>query len=471
MPDHIIEPELTWTGPPGEERFERNVRIAVENGRISEVGALSDEPTHRLPRTAILPGFVNTHSHAFQRGLRGRGETFPEEAGDFWSWREEMYRLVKSMDEQRIYELSRQTFSEMLDAGITAVGEFHYLHHSPGTGDFALDKVVLRAAADAGIRIVLLNVLYRAGGLGPEGHTPLSDAQQRFAAPSVDAFWEQMDRLAEVVAQGAGAPGLCGGGGLSSLGVAAHSIRAVPLDELIAFSEEAARRGMPLHMHVEEQPREVEDALHHYGRTPMGLLNAHLRISPLFTAVHCTHTSTADLDDYLSAGGNICICPLTEANLGDGLANVPWMLRHDGRVCLGSDSNSRIDMAEEMRWLEYGQRLATLSRGVCVNRASRGAGHVAERLLHAATIAGARAIGLRTGAIRPGFLADLVALDLDHPPLAGADAETLLPAFLCGSDGGAVAGTFVNGTWREKMHRTRRSLSPRSMSPRSMTGG
>jgi formimidoylglutamate deiminase len=425
-PREIVQADLTWV----DGRFAPDVRVAFdEDGRITAVGPDLVPPTRRLSGRALVPGLVNAHSHAFQRGLRGRGERYPESAGTFWTWREAMYELVARMDAELIYDLSLAAFREMLAAGITTVGEFHYLHHDRRETGFALDEVVLRAAADAGIRIVLLNAFYRTGGFD----RPLEGGQRRFATPDLDAYWAQMDALRELTASP-----------LQTLGVVAHSVRAVPLEDLQTLHEEALRRGLVFHMHLEEQPREIEDCLDRHGLTPLALVNRHLAVGPTFTAVHLTHSAAADLDDYFGAGGNACICPLTEANLADGLPNLRWMLREGGRICLGTDSNARIGFTEEMRWLEYGQRLAGQERGVCRD----GAGDVAPRLLQFATVNGARSLGLRSGAIRPGGPADLAAIDLDHPALAGWCPDSLLAAWILGTGNEAVAEVCVGGRWQ-----------------------
>jgi formimidoylglutamate deiminase len=428
MPERqVIEAELTLT-PEG---WRRGVRVAVDRaGRIEAVGALEAPPTRSLPGRALLPGMVNAHSHAFQRGLRGRGEAFPEGAGSFWSWREAMYGLVESLDEGAAYELSRRAFREMRAAGMTSVGEFHYLRHDGPGIDFAFDRAVLRAAADAGIRIVLLSTHYRTGGIGKE----LSGGQLRFRTESLAEYWGQMERLESLIEPAT-----------QSLGVAAHSMRAVPVEEVAALHAEATRRGLVFHMHLEEQPAEIEASLEHYGKRPMDLVNEHLRVHDRTTMVHCTHTSPDDLARFLEAGGAVCICPLTEANLGDGLADVPLMLERGGSICLGTDSNARISMLEEMRLLEYGQRLRTRSRGVC--RDGRGA--VAPVLWTCATLNGARSLGIDAGLIEPGRLADFVAVDLDHPSLSGWDDESLLAALVLGAPDGVVAATCVGGAWKE----------------------
>lgn len=430
MRRQILEADLTWTG----ERFTHGVRVAVgADGRIEAVGDLPDAPTQRLTDIALLPGFINVHSHAFQRGLRGRGETFPSGAGSFWSWREEMYRLVDSMDEATIAALSRQAFEEMLAAGITTVGEFHYLHHDSSGAGYALDEVVLRTAKEVGIRLVLLNTFYHTGGLNHTGHLPLAGGQLRFNTRSIEEYWRQFERLSAALDPDT-----------QSMGAVAHSIRAAPIEMIAELHQEAVRRHLPFHMHVEEQPREIEDCVHRYGKPPMALLNEHLAIDPKFTAIHCTHTAGADLDDFLNAGGNVGICPMSEANLGDGLANVPAMLRRGGHICIGTDANTRLSMTEELRWLEYGQRLAHQKRGVCVDSDGR----VAEQLLEMGTVNGARSLGLRAGAIKPGLVADFIAIDLRTPTLAGFDPSSLLTAFILGTGNEAIARVCVGGHWR-----------------------
>jgi formimidoylglutamate deiminase len=423
----VIEADLTWTG----RAFERGMRVAIgDDGRIAEVSRSTAPATRRLKDRALIPGMINAHSHAFQRGLRGLGETFPPAQGraDFWTWREAMYALVDSMDEPTLHRLCVQCFREMLAAGVTAVGEFHYLHHNSSRQGHAFDEVVLRAAKEAGIRITLIESYYRTGGIDQ----PLQGGQERFRTNSPDEYWTQMDRLVAVIDRET-----------QSLAASAHSIRAASIDEIADLHDEATRRGLPFHMHVEEQPQEVADCVHHYGKRPLALLNERLEINPLFTAVHCTHCAEADMDEYLAHGGAVCINPLTEGNLGDGIPNVPWMLRNGARIALGSDSNLRLCWTEEMRWLEYVQRLRTGRRGIVIDDE----GGCARKLFECATIHGAQALGLRAGRIEAGCAADLVALDLSAPSLAGWTDDTLLDAFIFGSGNEAIAEVCVAGRW------------------------
>jgi formimidoylglutamate deiminase len=419
-----IQAELAWID--GAFLPDRTITIGSD-GRIASVGRAGREPAHRLTGIALLPGFVNTHSHAFQRGLRGSGERFATGTGSFWSWREAMYALVASLDRDSLRRVCLQAFREMRDAGITAVGEFHYLHHD-GDGDFAFDQVVLDAAAEVGIRLVLLQTYYGTGGIG----RILEPGQRRFATLDLTDYWRQMDRLAARLDPA-----------IQSLGVVAHSVRAASLVDIKSLHAEAARRGFPFHMHVEEQRREIEETVAAYGRTPMRLLCDELG-GDGFTAVHCTHTTPADMAAFLAQGGRVCVCPLTEANLGDGIPDLSAPHARGGRLSLGTDSNARISAIEEMRWLEYGQRLRGELRGVLSNPQ----GEVATTTLEAATSGGAAALGIGAGRIARGEWADFAAIDLTVPALAGVPASGLLDAIVFGAGNGAIAGTFVGGNWR-----------------------
>jgi formiminoglutamate deiminase len=408
----IVEAALTWTGL----RFEPELQIEVgDDGTIAGVAKAIGQATVSLADRAILPGFVNAHSHSFQRGLRGRGENFPQGAGSFWSWREAMYSLVESLDEQSFYDLTFAAYREMLAAGITTVGEFHYLPQ--------FDQVVFDAARDAGIRVVLLKTYYRTGGIGRQ----LAGAQRRFETAGVEAFWQRYDELAK----------------LGEVGCVAHSIRAVPLDDLAALHRGARERGAVFHMHVEEQQQEIDDCVAAYGFTPMRLILDRLQPGSEFTAVHATRTSAGELSEFLSRGGNVCVTPLTEANLGDGVPQAAPLAAASGQTSLGTDSNARISMIEEMRWLEYAQRLLSSTRGIFRNDDGR----VAPRLIDAATSAGARSLGMRCGRIESGALADLVAIDLTRPALAGSSGDTLAEALVFGAGDDAIAEVAVGGRW------------------------
>jgi formimidoylglutamate deiminase len=422
----VIEADYTWTAAG----FTAGVQVAVgPDGRIEGIGPLGRTVTHRLGRMAVLPGFVDAHSHAFQRGLRGHGEHFPAGAGSFWTWREAMYALVASLDRTSLRAWSLRAFREMRNAGITAVGEFHYVHHER-PDDYALDEIVLEAAAEAGIRIVLLQTFYATGAVG----RPLEGAQRRFATPSLPAFFQRLDALAAGLDSAT-----------QSLGAVAHSIRAASPEQIRDVYDEAVRRGLPFHIHVEEQRREIEECRATYGRTPMAVILDALGGRGGFTAVHCTHTGADDMARFLGAGGRVCLCPLTEGNLGDGIPSLALPHGVGGRLCLGSDSNLRLAVLEDMRWLEYGQRLRGEMRGALAD----GSGEVGRTLLEAATVNGARALGLDAGRIEAGAWGDFVVVNLDAPAIVATPPDRLLDAMVFGAGNEVIAGTFVGGQWRE----------------------
>ncbi|KUF83820.1 carboxypeptidase [Phytophthora nicotianae] len=438
---YVLAPELTWTG----EAFERDVHVSVgADGLIQSVERSADADAsatvHKLPGRALLPGMVNAHSHAFQRGLRGLGETYPKDSAQssFWTWREEMYKLVGGMSEQQIYDLTRQCFSEMRDAGITSVGEFHYFHHGrPGEGkdghEFAYDETVLRAARDVGIRIVLLNAYYEHGGFQ---RAPMVESQKRFKVDSHEVYWKQMDALLSKLADDP----------TQSLGVVAHSMRAVEVPDIVKLHEESVRRGLVFHIHLEEQTKEVDDCkAAHDGETPMGLLLKHLKIDEKFTAVHCTWTKADELKQFVEKKGNVCICPLTEGNLGDGF---PFIASCSDRVCLGTDCNARVDMCEEMRWLEYAHRLHQSRRGVCTDSTSET--DLAKLLFRYGTKNGAESLNLQVGEIKEGYAADFALVDIEEEQLKFSTPSSLMGAFIFGANGSSVVkATSVNGKWRE----------------------
>lgn len=419
-----FEADYTWRNG----HFESGVRLYVDNaGRLIDPPPSETISITRLRNRAILPGFVSAHSHAFQRGLRGRGEHFPTGAGSFWTWRNEMYTLVRELDGQSFDRLCRRTFQEMLCSGITAVGEFHYLHHvDPATHDFAFDRRILRVAAEVGIRMVLLGSFYRFGGFGQ----PLAEGQARFSTPRVTDFIQHMHALASALQ-----------GDLQSLGLAPHSVRAVDPQDLAALDEAARQRGWPLHMHLEEQPREIEECLATHGVRPVDLVLRTISPGRHFTAVHATHTPANDLHRLLDTGARVCVCPLTEANLGDGLPDGPALNQNRRLVCVGTDSNARLDFVEELRWLEYGARLRTQSRGVYRDDS----GACAARLLECGTTNGAAALGLESGELKIGRNADFFAIDLSHPALADATPDNLLDAFLFGAGADVVREVVVGG--------------------------
>uniref|UniRef100_K3WGI3 Amidohydrolase-related domain-containing protein n=1 Tax=Globisporangium ultimum (strain ATCC 200006 / CBS 805.95 / DAOM BR144) TaxID=431595 RepID=K3WGI3_GLOUD len=451
---YTLLPELTWTG----ERFETDVCVHVgSDGFIASVTKAEKTATQAgdaiaLPGHALIPGMVNAHSHAFQRGLRGLGETYPKDTqgkSSFWTWREEMYKLVGGMTQDQIYALTKQCFTEMLDAGITSVGEFHYFHHGRpeeaedgASNRFAYDEQILKAAKDVGIRIVLLNAFYEHGGFR---QAPMSESQKRFKVSSHDEYWRQMDALKPKL-----------DASTQTLGVVAHSMRAVELKDIVELHEESVRRKLVFHIHLEEQTKEVDDCKEaHDGETPMAILLKNLKIDNKFTAVHCTWTEADLLKQFVDKKGNVCICPLTEGNLGDGFPVIASCL---DRVCLGTDCNARIDMCEEMRWLEYGHRLHQSRRGVCTEATDET--DLAKLLFRYATKNGAESLNLKVGEIKDGFGADFALVDINEDQLKFSNPASLLGAFIFGANGSSVVkATCVNGKWRQASSSTSKAIS------------
>lgn len=383
--------ELAWLGG---ERAERAVQIDVERGCISAVatGVAATAGATVLPGLT-LPALANSHSHAFQRALRGRAQD--AERGSFWTWRERMYALAQELDDQRLEALARATFAEMALAGIALVGEFDYLHRS---------EVMMRAAAAAGIRLTLIDACYLEGGL------------PRFRDADAPAWAERVSAISP--------------GPDVRLGAAIHSVRAVDPESAAVVAALAGERGWPLHAHVSEQPAENEECLARYGLTPLAVLERAGALSPRFTAVHATHFTPEDAELLAGSQGFCCLCPTTERDLADGIGAV------HGRLTLGSDSQSVIDLFEEARAVELDLRLGTLVRG------SHGAAELAE----AATQNGYASLGWSEGGrIAPGALADLVTVRLDSVRLAGTRDEEALAALIFAGAAADVTTLHVGG--------------------------
>jgi formimidoylglutamate deiminase len=386
----------------------------------------------RLPGRALLPGLVNAHSHAFQRLIRGRTEFVAagHAADDFWSWRESMYQAATSLSPEEVYVASRQAFLEMALAGITTVGEFHYLHHAPDGTPYAdrqeLAHQVIRAAREVGLRICLLRVGYARAGY----QVPANPRQRRF----LDSGPEEVLRAVEALGR-AWAAEPC-----VSVGLAPHSVRAVPRPWLEALRAHAG----PLHMHVAEQPAEVKACQAEHGRTPVELLEEVGLLRAGFTAVHAIHVQAEDVARLARAGAAVCACPSTERNLGDGVVPADAYARAGVPLCLGTDSQASVDMLDEARQLEGHLRLARLRRAVLDPGTGRVDG-LARRLLEAATVQGARSLGLAVGELAPGAPADCFTVDLEEPSLAGASREALLASLLVGGARARVREVWVGG--------------------------
>ena len=451
-----LEPDLVWI----DGRFRRNTAVVVDDatGRISDVysldaggatppgsGPAQEVERVPLPGRALLPGFVNGHSHAFQRLARGRTQSRPAgvQASDFWSWREAMYRIALSLSSEDVYHVSRFCFLEMMRTGITAVGEFHYLHHSPDGTPYQdpneLAVRVIAAAEDVGLRIALLNVCYATGGIDQ----PLEPRQRRFRTDTLEEYLGRTEQLHDLVSAAGSARGL------ATFGVAPHSIRAVPREWLPALHAWAAERDLPFHMHVSERPAEVEASERAFGMRPVELLASDGVLDERFTAVHATHLSQREVAILGQSGATVCACPTTERDLGDGFLRGLDLLDAGTAISLGTDSHTNLDFLAEMRLVEYHERLQRLERVTITDGAPDGEQHrVAPELLRMATVAGARSLRLDAGVIAPGMLADLIAIDLDHISLAGWSDDTAAAMITLSATPDVVRDVWVHGMRR-----------------------
>ncbi|WP_454689191.1 formimidoylglutamate deiminase [Achromobacter aloeverae] len=393
-----------------------------DRGRLTAVRA-GTAPEPGRPRAAgpLVPGMPNLHSHAFQRGFCGLTEYRAQVADSFWSWRELMYRCAGRIDPAQAEAIATWLYVEMLEAGYTSVCEFHYLHHDAQGRPYAqapeMALALLRAADRAGIGMTLLPVLYQAGGFGGVA----AHAGQRRFLHDTPAMMRLLDSLKPACdAQGA------------RLGLAPHSLRAVPpgsLREALAGLD-ALDATAPIHIHVAEQVKEVEDCIAWSGLPPVRWLLEHAPVGPRWCLVHATHMTPDEARDAARTGAVAGLCPTTEANLGDGLFDMVHWREGGGRWGVGSDSHSTVNAAEELQWLEYGLRLAKRQRNVM---AEPGQPHVATAMTLAAVAGGARAGGRPVAGLAPGQQADFVELDPDHIALAGLSAQDMLSAHVFGS--------------------------------------
>ncbi|WP_380167857.1 formimidoylglutamate deiminase [Jannaschia sp. R86511] len=374
-----------------------DVRLEVTGGMFSAVvPGGSPAGAVRLPGV-VLPGLADGHSHAFHRALRGRTHAG---GGSFWTWREQAYAVADRLDPDTYLALARAAYAELVLAGVTGVGEFHYLHHGPDGRPYAepnaMAEALRQAAADAGLRLTLLDTCYLAGGLGVDGPQPVTGTQRRFADADVDAWAERVDALRPSAG--------------TRVGVAAHSVRAVPRPALRRVVEVAA--GRPLHVHVSEQPAENTACRQAHGLSPVALLDAEGVLGPATTAVHATHVDAADVRLLGAGGTGVCLCPSTEQDLADGIGPALALRRAGSPLSVGSDQHAVADLLGEARGVEMHERLAGGRRG-CFTPAE---------LL--ATATGHDRIGWpEAGRLAVGALADLVAVRLDTVRTAGCRPE------------------------------------------------
>ncbi|HMM97108.1 formimidoylglutamate deiminase [Phycicoccus sp.] len=385
----------------------RHVRVVTERGRVVEVLAeVPIEPGDTLLRGLVVPGFANAHSHVFHRALRGRTHG---EGGNFWTWREGMYALAGRLDPDGYRALATAVFAEMVLAGYTVVGEFHYLHHGAGGVPYddpnAMGTALVDAARAAGIRLTLLDTVYLAGGLTGSGHLPLDTVQQRFSDGSAEAWQARVAALRPDEHW--------------RVGAAVHSVRAVPCDNLALVGDAAERAQWPLHAHVSEQPGENLACESFYGRTPTRLLADEGLLTASASLVHATHLTDDDIALVGGAQASAVFCPTTERDLADGIGPARALADAGAHLAVGSDQHAVVDPFEEVRGVEMHERLTTLERGR----------FAPADLLAMGTLDGYRSLGWSDGGLLAGgWLADLVAIRTDSPRTAGCATDQLLYA-------------------------------------------
>ncbi|USI75895.1 MULTISPECIES: formimidoylglutamate deiminase [unclassified Sphingopyxis] len=410
--------------------WKKDVRLGVADGRIASietgVAAEPDDERHRV----ALPGLCNVHSHGFQRGMAGLSERRSRPDDNFWSWREIMYRFLDRLTPEDVAAITAQAYVEMLETGFTRVGEFHYLHHDPAGAAYAdraeMAGAIVRASAETGVGLTLLPVFYAHGNFDA---APPSPGQRRFLN-DIDGFAALLDASRSKLS------------GDANIGVAPHSLRAVTPDELAALLD-LSPTG-PVHIHAAEQVKEVADCVAWSGARPVEWLLDNAGVDERWCLIHSTHLDANEVPRLAASGAVAGLCPITEGNLGDGIFPAVDYLAAGGRFGVGTDSNILVDAAQELRALEYSQRLAQRARALL---ASDAAPFVGANLFANAVKGGAQALGVPAG-LAAGHAADIVSLDLDHPVFAGTDDATLLDRWIFAARSGAIDSVWRAGVKR-----------------------
>lgn len=410
------------------EGWSEGVTLRIDaDGRIAAVTPGAGEG--ELLRGIVLPGLCNLHSHAFQRAMAGLAEVAGPREDSFWSWRELMYRFLARLGPDEVETIAAFAYAEMLEAGFTAVGEFHYVHHDPNGCPYAdpgeLSWRIVEAARTSGIGLTLLPSFYAHGDVGGAAPSP---AQRRFVC-DLELFARVHEAAGRAVRTLSGA----------NIGIAPHSIRAVTPPQLRALFEQFP--SGPVHIHASEQPREVEACRAVHGTTPIALIEATIGLSARLCVIHATHASAEERQRLAASPATVGLCPITEANLGDGIFPAVAYAASGGSFGVGSDSNVQIDAAAELRQLEYSQRLA-LGRRNCLAEPMRSTGRV---LFESALLGGARALDRQPAGLCPGGWADFLVLDPDHPALVGRRGDQLLDGWIFCAGKSAVKEVWVRG--------------------------
>jgi len=406
-----------------------DVAIDIDGGGIASVTPGAARDGAEAYAGAAVPGLANLHSHAFQRGMAGLTERRGTTSDSFWTWRETMYGFLARLTPDDVEAIAAELYIEMLEAGFTAVGEFHYLHHAAdGTPYDDIAEMAARiaaASAESGIGLTLLPVFYETGGFGGQ---PSTDGQRRFHN-DIDRYLTLLDGAGDAVRTLPGA----------IVGVAPHSLRAVTPDTLTRAV--AACPDGPIHIHIAEQQKEVDDCLAWSGQRPVEWLFGNQPVDDRWCLIHSTHMTGVETEALAKSGAVAGLCPVTEANLGDGIFPGVDFLGHGGRFGVGSDSNVRISLPEELSTLEYGQRLRDESRNCLATEP----GSTGRQIVDRALSGGAQALGRASGAIAPGMAADIVRLDPDHPVLVAAAGDSWIDGWLFSGTNACVADVWARG--------------------------
>ena len=411
------------------EGWRSDVALAVgTDGRWVDAAASAGESIGQW----VLPGMPNLHSHAFQRAMAGLAERKGRVDDSFWSWRETMYAFASTIGPDQLQAIAAQLYVEMLKAGYTHVCEFHYLHHQPDGTPFedpaAMSLALIEAAREAGIGLTLLPVLYISGGF--DGRA-LSERQRRFGH-TVDSYLSLLESLRKQESESV------------RVGAALHSLRAVPEQAMSKVLGDRLLADCPIHIHIAEQIGEVQDCLAIRGARPVEWLFDHAEVDSRWCLVHATHLTDAEILQLAQSGAVAGLCPTTEANLGDGLFPLAAYQDAGGVLGIGSDSNISVSPAEELRWLEYAQRLNTRHRNIAARKQGDSVG---ETLWQGAVSGGRQAAGLRPDAWAEGSRADIIVLDENSPWLAARDAHSMLDSLLFAGNAALVRDVMVEGRW------------------------
>jgi formimidoylglutamate deiminase len=397
---------------------------------------------------------MNAHSHAFQYAMAGVAEYLPREAGrdDFWSWREKMYALAMSVEPDAMEAIAGMLYGEMARHGYTAVAEFHYLHHAPDGRPYAdqaeMGRRLIAAAKSAGIKITLIPIFYRMGGFGQAPQA----RQIRFLSPTVEAYQRLLEVSAEAVK----------GEAHARLGWGIHSLRAATTEDFSSLLGDAPA-ALPFHLHIAEQRKEVEACEAYLGARPIRWLLENHRVDGRFHLVHATHCDPDEARDLAKSGAHVVLCPSTEGNLGDGFFPLRAYLEAGGRWSIGTDSHVGLSFCEEIRWLDYGQRLRHEKRGIFCLEAGDDSGELA---LRQAILGGRAAMGFEEMPFALGQPFDAVVYDAHHPLLAMAPQARRLSSLVYASDTSAILGTITDGRWivRQQRHHALDTLRQRFLS-------